>query len=105
LSFAVELDLELDSNNSTQASEQITTGQYIYRSIATNPQPNLTTFMNILNYKLSSTNELLTSRIGLITLAHTIQVFTQSFKIGGDRAINILSTGDLFRGLGAVIAV
>ncbi|CAB5499754.1 hypothetical protein AZO1586I_544 [Bathymodiolus thermophilus thioautotrophic gill symbiont] len=30
---------------------------------------------------------------------------TQSFKIGGDRAINILSTGDLFRGLGAVIAV
>jgi hypothetical protein len=32
----VELDLELDSNNSTQASEQITTGQYIYRSIATN---------------------------------------------------------------------
>jgi hypothetical protein len=34
----VELDLELDSNNSTQASEQITTGQYIYRSIATNRQ-------------------------------------------------------------------
>jgi hypothetical protein len=30
------IDLELDSNNSTQASEQITTGQYIYRSIATN---------------------------------------------------------------------
>ena len=30
---------------------------------------------------------------------------TQSFKIGGDRAINILSTGDLFGGLGAVIAV
>ncbi len=30
---------------------------------------------------------------------------TQSFKIGGDRAINILSSGDLFRGLGAVIAV
>jgi hypothetical protein len=27
---------------------------------------------------------------------------TQSFKIGGDRAINILSSGDLFRGLGAV---
>jgi hypothetical protein len=26
---------------------------------------------------------------------------TQSFKIGGDRAINILSSGDLFRGLGA----
>ncbi|SSC09556.1 IS1380-Spn1, transposase [uncultured Gammaproteobacteria bacterium] len=32
----VELDLELDSNNSTQAPEQITSGQYIYRSIATN---------------------------------------------------------------------
>jgi hypothetical protein len=32
----VELDLELDSNNSTQVPEQITTGQYIYRSIATN---------------------------------------------------------------------
>jgi hypothetical protein len=27
---------------------------------------------------------------------------TQSFKIGGDRAINILSSGDLFRGLGAL---
>jgi hypothetical protein len=27
---------------------------------------------------------------------------TQSFKIGGDRAINILSSGDLFRDLGAV---
>ncbi|VVH51337.1 IS1380-Spn1, transposase [uncultured Gammaproteobacteria bacterium] len=32
----MELDLELDSNNSAQAPEQITTGQYIYRSIATN---------------------------------------------------------------------
>ncbi|VVH59858.1 hypothetical protein BAZOLSSOX_1691, partial [uncultured Gammaproteobacteria bacterium] len=30
---------------------------------------------------------------------------TQSFKIGGDRVINILSSGDLFGGLGAVIAV
>jgi hypothetical protein len=28
--------MELDSNNSAQAPEQITTGQYIYRSIATN---------------------------------------------------------------------
>ncbi|CAC5844640.1 hypothetical protein [uncultured Gammaproteobacteria bacterium] len=34
--------------------------------------------MNILNYKLDTTNELLTSRIGLITLAHTIQVFNLS---------------------------
>jgi hypothetical protein len=31
----ITLDI-LDSNNSTQAPEQITTGQYIYRSIATN---------------------------------------------------------------------
>ena len=44
-------------------------------------QPNLTTFMKILNYKLSSTNELLTSRIGLITLAHTIQVLDLSKTI------------------------
>jgi len=28
--------------------------------------------MNILNYKLSSTNELLTARIGLLATAHTI---------------------------------
>ncbi|CAB5499749.1 hypothetical protein AZO1586I_543 [Bathymodiolus thermophilus thioautotrophic gill symbiont] len=37
--------------------------------------------MKILNYKLSSTNELLTSRIGLITLAHTIQVLDLSKTI------------------------
>jgi hypothetical protein len=30
--------------------------------------------MNILNDKLDTTNELLTARIGLITLAHTIRV-------------------------------
>ncbi|VVM19774.1 hypothetical protein BSPWISOXPB_3583 [uncultured Gammaproteobacteria bacterium] len=34
--------------------------------------------MNILNYKLDTTNELLTSRIGLITPAHTIQVLDLS---------------------------
>ncbi|CAC9537386.1 hypothetical protein [uncultured Gammaproteobacteria bacterium] len=28
--------------------------------------------MNILNYKLSSTNELLTARIGLLATAHTL---------------------------------
>jgi hypothetical protein len=38
-------------------------------------------FMNILNYKLDTTNELLTSRIGLITLAHTIQVLDLSKTI------------------------
>ncbi len=37
--------------------------------------------MNILNYKLDTTNELLTSRIGLITLAHTIQVLDLSKTI------------------------
>jgi hypothetical protein len=31
-----------------------------------------TAFMKILNYKLSSTNELLTARIGLLATAHTI---------------------------------
>ncbi|WP_139699016.1 hypothetical protein, partial [bacterium endosymbiont of Bathymodiolus sp. 5 South] len=37
--------------------------------------------MNILNYKLDTTNELLTSRIGLITPAHTIQVLDLSKTI------------------------
>ncbi|SEH94713.1 hypothetical protein [Bathymodiolus azoricus thioautotrophic gill symbiont] len=37
--------------------------------------------MSILNYKLDTTNELLTSRIGLITLAHTIQVLDLSKTI------------------------
>ncbi|CAB5497280.1 hypothetical protein AZO1586I_147 [Bathymodiolus thermophilus thioautotrophic gill symbiont] len=37
--------------------------------------------MNILNDKLDTTNELLTSRIGLITLAHTIQVLDLSKTI------------------------
>jgi hypothetical protein len=41
-------------------------------------------FMNILNYKLDTTNELLTSRIGLITLAHTIQVLDLSKTIDGE---------------------
>jgi hypothetical protein len=35
-------------------------------------------FMNIINYKLDTTNEFLTSRIGLITPAHTIQVLDLS---------------------------
>jgi hypothetical protein len=38
-------------------------------------------FMNILNYKLDTTNELLTSHIGLITPAHTIQVLDLSKTI------------------------
>jgi hypothetical protein len=42
-----------------------------------NSQP----FMNIINYKLDTTNELLTSRIGLITPAHTIQVLDLSKTI------------------------
>ncbi len=37
--------------------------------------------MNILNYKLVTTNELLTSRIGLITLTHTIRVLDLSKTI------------------------
>ncbi|SEI00096.1 hypothetical protein [Bathymodiolus azoricus thioautotrophic gill symbiont] len=37
--------------------------------------------MNILNDKLDTTNELLTSRIGLITLAHTIRVLDLSKTI------------------------
>jgi hypothetical protein len=37
--------------------------------------------MKILNYKLDTTNELLTSRIGLITPAHTIQVLDLSKTI------------------------
>ncbi|CAC9514959.1 hypothetical protein [uncultured Gammaproteobacteria bacterium] len=37
--------------------------------------------MNILNYKLDTTNELLTSRIGLITLAHAIRVLDLSKTI------------------------
>ncbi|CAC9509866.1 hypothetical protein [uncultured Gammaproteobacteria bacterium] len=49
------------------------------------PSPSLTNqtyaFMNTLNYKLPSTNELLTSRIGLITLAHTIRVLDLSKTI------------------------
>jgi ribulose bisphosphate carboxylase small subunit len=38
--------------------------------------------MNIINYKLDTTNELLTFRIGLITLAHTIQVLDLSLSQG-----------------------
>ncbi|VVM26882.1 hypothetical protein BSPWISOXPB_5563 [uncultured Gammaproteobacteria bacterium] len=49
------------------------------------PSPSLTNqtyaFMNIINYKLDTTNELLTSRIGLITPAHTIQVLDLSKTI------------------------
>ncbi|VVM21472.1 hypothetical protein BSPWISOXPB_10268 [uncultured Gammaproteobacteria bacterium] len=49
------------------------------------PSPSLTTklyaFMNIINYKLDTTNEFLTSRIGLITPAHTIQVLDLSKTI------------------------
>ena len=37
--------------------------------------------MNTINYKLDTTNELLTSRIGLITPAHTIQVLDLSKTI------------------------
>jgi len=37
--------------------------------------------MNILNYKLDTTNELLTSRIGLLTTAHTINVLNLSNAI------------------------
>ncbi|VVM25067.1 hypothetical protein BSPWISOXPB_2923 [uncultured Gammaproteobacteria bacterium] len=37
--------------------------------------------MNIINYKLDTTNELLTSHIGLITPAHTIQVLDLSKTI------------------------
>ncbi len=37
--------------------------------------------MNTLNYKLPSTNELLTARIELITLAHTIRVLDLSKTI------------------------
>jgi transposase-like protein len=37
--------------------------------------------MNIINYKLDTTNELLTSRIGLITPAHTIQVLDWHFRV------------------------
>ena len=37
-------------------------------------------FMNILNYKLDTTNELLTARIGLLAIAHTINTLVyQSF--------------------------
>jgi len=34
--------------------------------------------MNILNYKLDTTNELLTSRVGLLTTAHTMQALDLS---------------------------
>ena len=37
--------------------------------------------MNIINYKLDTTNEFLTSRIGLITPAHTIQILDLSKTI------------------------
>ena len=37
--------------------------------------------MNILNYKLSSTNELLTARIGLLATAHTINTLSLSNTI------------------------
>jgi hypothetical protein len=55
--------------------------------------------MNILNYKLDTTNELLTSRIGLITLAHTIQVLDlsktidQHFECGFKERFICLSQG------------
>jgi hypothetical protein len=51
-------------------------------------------FMNILNYKLDTTNELLTARIGLLTIAHTINtldlsnIIDQHFPIlGSNRAL------------------
>jgi hypothetical protein len=37
--------------------------------------------MNILNYKLNTTNELLTSRIGLLATAHTINALNLSNAI------------------------
>jgi hypothetical protein len=39
-------------------------------------QPNLTALMNILNYKLPSTNELLTTRIELLATTHTINTLS-----------------------------
>jgi hypothetical protein len=51
-------------------------------------------FMNILNYKLDTTNELLTARIGLLAIAHTINtldlsnIIDQHFPIlGSNRAL------------------
>ncbi len=51
-------------------------------------------FMNILNYKLDTTNELLTARIGLLATAHTINaldlsnIIDQHFPIlGSNRAL------------------
>ncbi|VVH61060.1 hypothetical protein BAZOLSSOX_1898, partial [uncultured Gammaproteobacteria bacterium] len=38
-------------------------------------------FMKILNYKLSSTNELLTARIGLLATAHAINTLSLSNTI------------------------
>ncbi len=41
-------------------------------------QLNFTAFMDILNYKLDTTKELLTSRIGLLATAHTINTLNLS---------------------------
>jgi hypothetical protein len=45
----------------------------------------LTAFMKILNHKLSSTNEILTARIGLLATAHTINTLSLSNTIDQHR--------------------